>query len=134
MAKVLNKAGAKEGVLVSITLSNKELLKGAAILYLLPVTGLMTGGFMGLNFSRMLPLSETVLTIFFSFFGLGLGFAAAGHISRKMSAKNRMIPVIDKIIQSKNRPLPKKLFDKGCHENFCPQEKLLYVVPDLKDP
>ena len=75
VAQALNKAGAKEGDLVSINLSNKELLKGAAILYLLIVAGLMTGAFIGPNFSRILSFSETGLTILFSFFGLGPGFA-----------------------------------------------------------
>ena len=87
--------------MVSINLSNKELLKGAAILYLLPVAGLMTGAFIGPIFSRILSFSETGLTILFSFIGLGLGFAIAACISRKMSAKNRMVPIVVQIIQQK---------------------------------
>lgn len=117
---VLNRAGANEGDLVSINLSNKELLKGAAILYLLPVAGLMTGAFIGLNFSRILLFSETGLSVLFSFLGLCLGFVIAAFISRKVSAKNRMIPIVDQIIQPKHKPPSKILFDSRCRTNICP--------------
>ena len=40
--KALNRAGAKEGDLVSITLSSGTVLQGAAVLYLIPLAGLMS--------------------------------------------------------------------------------------------
>ena len=72
------------------------------------------------NLSRILSFGETGLTVLFSFFGLGLGFAMAALISRKMSAKNRMIPIVDQIIQPKHKPPSKILFDSRCQTNVCP--------------
>ena len=120
IVRVLNKAGANEGDLVSINLSNKELLKGAATLYLLPVVGLMVGAFIGPNFDTILSISGTGLSVLFSFLGLCLGFSIAAFVSRRKSAKNKMVPIADKIIFPKHKPPSKIPFNSRCQTNTCP--------------
>jgi len=58
--KALNRAGAGVGYLVSITLSSGTLLKGAAILYLIPLAGLMSGAIMGAGLSERLPIEQAI--------------------------------------------------------------------------
>ena len=117
---VLNKAGAQKGDLVSISISNGELLKGAATLYLLPVVGLMVGAFIGPNFDTILSFSGTGLSVLFSFLGLCLGFAIAASVSRRISAKNKMVPIADKIIFPKHKPPSKTPFTSRCQTNTYP--------------
>jgi sigma-E factor negative regulatory protein RseC len=56
--KALNRAGAGVGDLVSIHLSSGTIMKSAAILYLIPVAGLISGAFMGEGLSTRLAMSE----------------------------------------------------------------------------
>jgi len=97
--KALNRAGAKAGDLVSITLSSGTVLKGAAVLYLIPLAGLMSGVLLGASLYQRLAVSETGAAIVFGFAGLFLGFIMTALISRWMSAHNRLTPVITGIIK-----------------------------------
>jgi len=97
--KALNRAGAGVGDLVSLKLSSGTVLKGAAILYLIPVAGLMSGAVTGVGLSQRLPISETGAAALLGFAGLILGFIITGLISRRMSAGSRLTPVITRIIK-----------------------------------
>jgi len=99
VVKALNRAGAKVGDLVSITLSSGTVLKGAAVLYLIPLAGLMSGVVIGAGLHQRLAVSETGAAIVFGFAGLFLGFILTALISRWMSAHNRLSPVITRIIK-----------------------------------
>jgi len=80
--KVLNKAGANAGDLVSIRLSSEMVLKGAAVLYLLPVGGLLIGAAAGAWINQIAGISDSGFAIIMSFTGLLLGFSAAVLLSR----------------------------------------------------
>lgn len=99
VVRALNRAGAKVGDLVSITLSSGTVLKGAAVLYLIPLAGLMSGVLIGAGLYQRLAVSETGAAIVFGFAGLFLGFILTAFISRWMSAHNRLSPVIIRIIK-----------------------------------
>jgi len=99
VTEVLNKAGAKEGDLVNVSLNSGLVLKSAAILYLIPVVGLMAGALMGAALNVRLAISETSAAIAFGFPGLCLGFLITVLISRRMSANNRLTPKISQIIK-----------------------------------
>jgi len=99
VVRALNRAGAKVGDLVSITLSSGTVLKGAAVLYLIPLAGLMSGVLIGAGLYQRLAVSETGAAIVFGFAGLFLGFILTAFISRWMSAHNRLTPVITRIIK-----------------------------------
>lgn len=99
VTKVLNIANAREGDLVSINLGSGEVLKGAAIFYLIPVAGLLAGAMMGAGLTVRLAISETSATIAFGFAGLCLGFIITAFIARLMTANNRNTPIITHIIK-----------------------------------
>jgi len=97
--KALNRAGAGVGDLVSIALSSGTVVKGAAILYLIPLAGLMSGAVMGAGLSERLAISETGAVALLSLAGLILGFVITALISRRMSSGSRLNPVITRIIK-----------------------------------
>ena len=103
MVEALNSAGAKEGDLVDISLNSDLVLKSAAIMYLIPVAGLMAGALAGSVISGIYAADETISAIIFSILGLCLGFMTAAFISRQAGVKNRFTPVITKIIQPEGR-------------------------------
>ena len=117
--RALNRVGAQTGDLVSVSLNTEILLKSAAILYLLPVVGLMAGAFTGPAAGKMLGLSEMSSAILFGFVGLCLGFIFVVLYSRKMSAKNLLAPKIDKVIAPRvESPEPSRI-DLCCQTNLC---------------
>jgi len=97
--KALNRAGAGVGDLVSMHLSSGTIVKGAAILYLIPMAGLMSGALTGVGLSERLPISETGAVTLLSLAGLILGFIITTFISRWMSARRRLSPIITRIIR-----------------------------------
>jgi len=98
-AEALNSIGAKEGDLVEISLNSGVVLKSAAAMYLIPVAGLMAGALAGVGVSSILAVDETISAIIFSIIGLCLGFMTTALISRRMSVRNRLTPVITQIIK-----------------------------------
>jgi positive regulator of sigma E activity/YHS domain-containing protein len=103
VTKALNSAGAKVGDLVSLRLSSGALLKGAAVLYVIPLAGLLSGVVAGALLGQWLAIGETASIVFFGFAGLAIGFGITALISRRMSAENRLTPVITRIIRPGKR-------------------------------
>jgi len=99
--KALNKAGAAAGDRVTIQLSSHTLLKGAFVLYLIPVLGLLTGAVAGSGFNKQLALGETAAALLFGLAGLVLGFIITVMISKKLECKNKLTPIITRIIRRK---------------------------------
>ena len=95
---VLNQAGAGVGDLVTIELSSKMVFRGALLLYIVPVAGLLSGAITGAGLSQISAIGETGATIAFAFAGLGLGFIITTFISRRLISKNQLTPVIKRII------------------------------------
>jgi sigma-E factor negative regulatory protein RseC len=122
VTKVLNTANAREGDLVSINLSMGKVLKNAALIYLIPIAGLLSGAILGAGLNVKLAISETSAAILFSLVGLCLGFCITILISRFMSAKNRNAPIITHIIKQGREPSPSSL---SIYQNYnmkaCPE-------------
>ena len=97
--KARNRAGAKEGDMVSIDLSSGAVLKGAAVLYLMPLAGLMLGVIIGTGVNERLGIGETIAAVAFGFAGLFLGFLVTGFTSRRMAVDGRLTPVITRVIR-----------------------------------
>lgn len=121
---VINKAGAKAGDLVTVSLDSDMILKNAAVLYLIPIVGLMGGALLGAGLSGDWGISETGAAIGFGGAGFCLGFLIAVLISKRMSADDRLTPTISQIIQpgAEYSPLTrhihpnnKKNLCVGCH-------------------
>lgn len=103
---VLNKAGAGVGDLVTISLSSKMVFKGALILYIVPVAGLLSGAITGTGLSPKLAISATAASMAFGFAGLILGFVITAFISSRLRCKNQLIPVITHIIKRRTKIFP----------------------------
>jgi len=97
--KAINRAGAGVGDLVSIHLSSGTIMKSAAILYLIPVVGLISGAFMGEGLSTRLAISQTSAIALLSLTGFILGFIITALISRWMSGRRTLSPIITRIIR-----------------------------------
>jgi len=97
--KAINRAGAEVGDLVFIHLSSGTIMKSAAILYLIPVLGLISGAFLGEGLSMRLTVSETSAIALLSLAGFILGFIITALISRWMSARRTLSPIITRIIR-----------------------------------
>jgi len=97
--KAINRAGAGVGDLVSIHLSSGTIMKSAAILYLIPVVGLISGASMGEGLSTRLAISQTSATALLSLAGFILGFIITALISRWMSGRRKLSPIITRIIR-----------------------------------
>ena len=97
--KAINRAGAGVGDLVSIHLSSGTIMKSAAILYLIPVAGLISGAFIGDSLSTRLAISETSTIALLSLAGFILGFIITALISRWMSDRRTLSPIITRIIR-----------------------------------
>ena len=97
--KAINRAGAGVGDMVSIYLSSGTIMKSAAILYLIPVAGLISGAFMGEVLSTRLAISKTSAIALLSLSGFILGYIITALISRGMSARRTLSPIITRIIR-----------------------------------
>jgi sigma-E factor negative regulatory protein RseC len=95
----INRAGAEVGDLVSMHLSSGTIMKSAAILYLIPVVGLISGAFLGDELSTRLAMSKTSAVALLSIAGFILGYIITTLISRWMSARRTLSPIITRIIR-----------------------------------
>ena len=95
----VNKVGAGVGDLVSIHLSSGKIMKSAAILYLIPVAGLISGAFLGDELSTRLAMSKTGAVALLSIAGFIAGSIITALISRWMSARRTLSPIITRVIR-----------------------------------
>ena len=95
----LNRVGAGVGDLVSIHLSTGTIMKSAAILYLIPVAGLISGAFLGDELSTRLAMSKTSTIALLSIAGLVIGYTITTLLSRWMGARRTLTPIITRIIR-----------------------------------
>lgn len=96
---VLNRANARPGDSVSITVSTASMMKSLALIYLFPVIGLMAGAILGANMAPDMSMSQTGGAILFGGAGLVVGFAAVIMISKKMASNDAYLPVITRVIK-----------------------------------
>ena len=96
--RVLNRANARAGDRVTISLSSSSVFKSALILYILPTLSLIIGAISGSGLHNDIGIGETGAAIFFGFIGLVLGFTIAGLISKRQTADSKLTPVITRII------------------------------------
>lgn len=97
--KVINNAGAKVGDLVVIRLNTMVVLKGAFILYVVPIIGILAGAVAGSNLATSLGMDATFSAIIFAFIGLVVGFLIPAFLSRTLSARRDLTPVVTRIVK-----------------------------------
>jgi sigma-E factor negative regulatory protein RseC len=99
-SRVANPVNAEAGDLVKIHLSSINLLTGAAILYLLPIIGLLIGAFAGVLVSTAFGLTQIIGSIGGAITGLIIGYTAVITLDRNPSIRRRMMPTITTIVAS----------------------------------
>lgn len=100
-SRVANPLGAEPSDLVKVHLSSASLFTGAAILYLLPILGLLLGAFMGVWASTVYGLTEMFGSIGGAAAGLGIGYAAVIVLDRSPRIRRRIMPTITAILKPK---------------------------------
>ena len=100
-SRVANPLGAQPGDLVKVYLSSSGLFTGAAILYLLPIFGLLLGAFLGVWASAVYGMAESFGSIGGAAAGLGIGYAAVIGLDRSQSIRRRIMPTITAILTPK---------------------------------
>ena len=99
-SRVKNTAGAKTGDLVKLHISTSNLFKGAIILYLVPVFGLLIGSFGGVLAATFFHRYETFLAVAGAITGLVVGYAVVIAVDRSSYVRQRIIPNITSIVTS----------------------------------
>jgi sigma-E factor negative regulatory protein RseC len=100
LVKALNRVGANEGDRVVIDLASGNVIQSAAILYVIPVLGLIFGAVIGSTFSPGWPFKGIDPSIFFTLLGLALGFLVTVLISGHFSKKRQFTPVIIRVLEA----------------------------------
>ena len=97
-SRVVNPVSAKAGDLVKVHLSSANLFTGAAILYLLPILGLLLGAFTGIWAATAFGLTEIFGSIGGAMIGLGIGYATVIALDRNPNIRRRIMPTITTIV------------------------------------
>jgi len=97
-SRVANPVGAKPGDLVKVHLSTENLYLGAAILYLIPIIGLLIGAFVGAWVSTAYGLTGAAAIIGSALAGLAIGFAAVIVLDRTAGIRRRIMPTITAVL------------------------------------
>ena len=97
ITEVEDPIGVKVGDRVKVELPDKDFLKAAFILYLVPIFGLIIGAFIGSNFNSQ---KTGILGIFGGFIGLALSFVFIHYYDRKIGSQKSLTPRITKIISA----------------------------------
>jgi sigma-E factor negative regulatory protein RseC len=103
-SRVANPLGAGPGDLVKLTLSSAHLFTGAAILYLLPVLGVLMGAFSGAWASTAVGLAEVGGAIGGAMVGLGVGYAVVIVLDRSPWLRRRITPTITSVVTPGDGP------------------------------
>ncbi len=100
LVKAQNTAQAKKGDEVELYLSTKTKLKGTAIVYLLPVFGILAGAFSAGPLSEALGLNPSLGTAVFTVAGLVSAVFLMRHLANRMAAKQVLTPLVKRVISS----------------------------------
>jgi sigma-E factor negative regulatory protein RseC len=110
----LNRAGAAVGDRVMLTVESGVILSRMALLYLLPVAGLLVGAFTGSLVSDSADAANGGQAVGLGLAGFVLGFAIAIGLSRIWSAIRPVIPVITRTINPSRTVAGPSRMATGC--------------------
>ncbi|MEE4113404.1 MAG: SoxR reducing system RseC family protein, partial [Desulfobacteraceae bacterium] len=100
--RALNRAGAGVGDRVMLTVESSTILSRMALLYLLPVFGILAGAFTGALGYGDMDGTGGGHSVVFGLVGFVLGFVLAVVISRIWSAVRPVVPVISRIVNARS--------------------------------
>ncbi len=116
--RAVNSAGARPGDLVKLKLPASSLFTGAALLYLLPVAGLLVGALTGNRAFGPPENVSAVGAIAGAFLGLAVGYAVLIAVDRAEGLRSRWMPIVTQVIQS-NVGAPAGLASTGKKASCC---------------
>ncbi len=100
ISRVANPINARPGDTVRVELDSREVFKGAAVLYLLPVLTLMVGAFAGSGVGKYIGLSDSAGSVIFSLVGLLIGLFLVKAFDRSNWARRKLSPAITGVVSS----------------------------------
>lgn len=103
ITRVANPINARPGETVRVELDSREVFKGAAVLYLLPVLTLMGGAFAGRGIAAHLGLSGSTGSVIFSLAGLLGGLLLVKVFDRSNWARRKLLPTITGVVSSSKK-------------------------------
>lgn len=99
VTRALNRVGARAGDEVTLSLRSGIVVKGAAIVYVLPIMGFIAGAAVGASVYQGVGIGKTPGAILFGLAGLAVGFLITVLLSRWMGEKGILTPEIAKVIK-----------------------------------
>ena len=100
LVKAQNSVQAKKGDEVELYLSTKTKLKGTAIVYLLPVFGILAGALSANPLSEALGLNPSLGMVFFTMTGLIASVFLMRYLANRMAANQALTPLVKRVIFS----------------------------------
>jgi len=96
-----NRVGAAVGDRVMLTVDSGAILSRMAVLYLVPVFGMLTGAFTGAFMFDGVIETDGGYSVAFGLAGFVLGFVSSVGISRIWSAARPVMPVITRVVNTR---------------------------------
>lgn len=102
-SRVANPIGARTGDLVKVHLASKSVFTGAAILYLVPILGILIGAFAGAWAAHFFGLQAVSGGLLGTLIGLIAGFAGVVAMDRSAGIKKKMTPTIMAVVAGEHK-------------------------------
>lgn len=100
VVKAQNTARAQKGDEVELYLSTATKLKGTAVVYLLPVFGLLVGALCADSLSEKLGMNPSLGMVFFTISGLVSAVFLMRYLASKMAAGQTLTPKVKRVVFS----------------------------------
>jgi sigma-E factor negative regulatory protein RseC len=113
-SRAVNAVGAQQGDLVKISLASKDFFKGAAMLYLMPVTALLIGALGGTWAAARFGWPVTASAILGAVAGLVLSVLVLIRLDRSPSMERRLTPTVVEVLASGPAALHANTSDHKC--------------------
>lgn len=94
----VNRVRARPGDTVLLHMGTTGVVKGASLLYGLPLVGLMSGAFAGGALAPRLGLGETSASVVFALAGLALSILIVKAVSTRLDSRGALVPVIERVV------------------------------------
>ena len=109
VVKAQNTVQAQKGDEVELYLSTGTRLKGTAIVYLLPVLGILAGAFSAGPLSETLGLNPSLGMVIFTITGLISAVFLMRYLSNRMDSKQALTPLVKRVIISARSSVHKRI-------------------------
>ncbi|MDP8257326.1 MAG: SoxR reducing system RseC family protein [Candidatus Alcyoniella australis] len=100
--RALNRAGARKGDTVEVSVGAPNVLKVSALLYITPLIGLICGALLGRTLASAIALGlpEELVVGFSGMLGMALVFVFLRLVLRRLETNAEYVPVVTRVIHS----------------------------------